>query len=124
MNNLNDNDSYESQCSLAIYDCLLSVITPCIYSAKKEIIKNFINLDISYYIENFKPYNSRLQLNIPLLRKILYHNITLVLTQFFNEELIYYGIHDGIFEHLQELIFKTSVILSNKLLCKNIIEFI
>ena len=121
MNKLNENYSYEDQCSFAIYDCLVFVITPCIYTAKKEIIENFITLDMSNYIINFRPYKSRLQLNIPLLRKQLYNHITSILTQFFHEEFTICGNASGTFDDLQELILKTSDILSNKLLGKNII---
>jgi hypothetical protein len=122
MNDFDENYSYESQCTFAIYDCLVLVITPCINLAKKEIINNFINLDMSNYISNFKPYKSRLQLNIPLLRKKLYHHMTSILTQFFDEEYTSYRNTNGTLEDLQELILKTSDILSNKLLGKNIIS--
>jgi hypothetical protein len=116
MDDFDENYSYESQCTFAIYDCLVLVMTPCIDLAKKEIINNFINLDMSNYISDFKPYKSRLQLNIPLLRKKLYHHIKTILTQFFDDDYT-----NGTFEDLQELILKTSDILSNKLLGKNII---
>ena len=116
MDDFDENYSYESQCTFAIYDCLVLVMTPCIDLAKKEIINNFINLDMSNYISDFKPYKSRLQLNIPLLRKKLYHHMKTILTQFFDDDYT-----NGTFEDLQELILKTSDILSNKLLGKNII---
>ena len=63
--NINIYDLYEIKCSNAIYDCIILVVTPNIRLAKKQIIENFININISKYILNFKPYKSRLQLNIP-----------------------------------------------------------
>lgn len=123
MNKLNESfySSYEGQCTFAIYDCLVSVSTPCIKTAKKEIIDNFISLDMPAYIPRFKPYKSRLQLNIPLLREELYNHMTSILPQFFHEEYTNYGNTNGTLDDLQELILKSCDILSNKLLGKNII---
>ena len=84
--NVNIWNLYEIQCSNAIYDCIILIVTPSIYLAKKQIIENFINLDISKYISNFKPYKSRLQLNIPLLQQNICHHLYSLLNQFCNVE--------------------------------------
>ena len=74
---------YELQCSNAIYDCIILVMTSSIYLAKRQIIENFINIDISKYISNFKPYKSRLKLNIPLLQKNIFYHLYSMLNQFY-----------------------------------------
>jgi len=118
--------NYESQCTGAIYDCLILVITPSIYLAKRQIIENFINLDISRYITNFKPYNSRLMLNIPLLQQNICHYLYLILNQFYIVELNNtYCLRkntEATHEDIDELVIKLTTILSNKLLGKNIIK--
>jgi hypothetical protein len=123
---MNSNNLYELQCSNAIYDCIILVITPSIYLAKRQIIENFINLDLSKYILNFKPYKSRLQLNIPLLQQIICHNLYSILNQFYGIESdkTYYTIEntEGTHEDIDELVIKLTTILSNKLLGKNIIK--
>lgn len=124
--NINIRDSYEMQCSNAIYDCIILIVTPSIYLAKKQIIENFINLDISKYISNFKPYKSRLQLNIPLLQTNICHHLYSILNQFYEvgSDKMYYVIESTGASHLDisELVIKISTILSNKILGKNIIK--
>jgi hypothetical protein len=126
--NININDLYEIQCSNAIYDCIILVITPSIYLAKKQIIENFINIDISKYISNFKPYKSRLQLNIPLLQQNISHHLYLILNQFYEvgPDKMYYVIESTEATHIDmsELVINLTTILSNKLLGKNIIKLI
>lgn len=127
-NNMNTNISelYELQCSNAIYDCIVLVMTPSMYLAKRKIIENFINLDISKYISNFKPYKSRLQLNIPLLQHNVCHYLYLILNQFyeFGPNKTYYIVEnsEGTHEDIDDLVIKITTILSNKLLGKNIIK--
>ena len=128
-NNMNNkNEVYELQCSTAIYDCLVLVVTPNMYLAKKQIIQNFVNLDISKYITDFKPYKSRLMLNIPILQKTICHYLYLTLNQFYeiDSDDAYCTISDteGTHEDVDELVFKISTILSNKLLGKNIIKYV
>ena len=124
--NVNIQDLYEIQCSNAIYDCIILIITPNIHLAKKQIIENFINLDISKYILNFKPYKSRLQLNIPLLQQNIYHHLYSILNQFYEvgPNKMYYVIENTGASHLDitELVIQISTILSNKILGKNIIK--
>jgi hypothetical protein len=124
--NINILDLYEMQCSNAIYDCIVLVVTPSIYLAKKQIIENFINLDISKYISNFKPYKSRLQLNIPLLQQNICHHLYSILNQFYEvgTDKMYYVIEYTGATHMDinELVIKISTILSNKILGKNIIK--
>lgn len=129
INNMNNtNEVYELQCSTAIYDCLVLVVTPNMYLAKKQIIQNFVNLDISKYITDFKPYKSRLMLNIPILQKTICHYLYLTLNQFYeiDSDDAYCTISDteGTHEDVDELVFKISTILSNKLLGKNIIKYV
>lgn len=124
--NINIGNSYELQCSSAIYDCIILVVTPSIYLAKRQIIENFINLDISKYISNFKPYKSRLELNIPLLQQNICHHLYSILNQFYEigPNKTYYAIQntEGTHEDADELVIKLTTILSNKLLGKNIIK--
>lgn len=119
-------DLYELQCSGGIYDCIILVLTPNIYLAKRQIIENFINLDVSKYIPNFKPYKSRLQLNIPLLQKNICHHLYSILNQFYEvgSDKKYYLIEnsEATHEDINELVIKITTILSNKLLGKNIIK--
>jgi hypothetical protein len=120
------NNLYELQCSCAIYDCIILVLTPNIYLAKRQIIENFINLDVSKYIQNFKPYKSRLQLNIPLLQKNVCHYLYSILNQFYEvgPDKRYYLIENNEATHgdVDDLVIKITTILSNKLLGKNIIK--
>lgn len=124
--NININDLYELQCSSAIYDCILLVMTPSIYLAKRQIIENFINIDISKYILDFKPYKTRLQLNIPLLQQNICHHLYSILNQFYevDSDKRYHVIENtqGTHEDIHELVIKLTTILSNKLLGKNIIK--
>jgi hypothetical protein len=124
--NVNIRNLYEIQCSNAMYDCIILVVTPSIYLAKKQIIENFINLDISKYISNFKPYKSRLQLNIPLLQQNICHHLYSILNQFYEvgTDNMYHTIEYTGASHLDinELVIKISTILSNKILGKNIIK--
>lgn len=117
---------YELQCSKLIYDCLILVVTPYMYLAKRQIIENCINLDVSHYIINFKPYKSRLYLNIPLLRNTIRHYIYSLLNQFCDvgPNKIYYIIKntEGTHEDIDDLVIKITTLLSNKLLGKNIIQ--
>lgn len=125
---MNDNiyDLYEIQCSNAMYDCIILVVTPNIYLAKKQIIENFINVNISKYILNFKPYKSRLQLNIPLLQQNICCHLYSILNQFYEvgPNKMYYVIENTGASHLDvnELVIQISTILSNKILGKNIIK--
>jgi hypothetical protein len=118
--------NYESQCSDAIYDCLVLVVTPSMYLAKRQIINNFIHLDISKYIENFKPYRSRLMLNIPLLQRTICNYLYSMLNQFYEMDSnnAYYIIQntDATHEDADDLVIKLTTILSNKLLGKNVIN--
>lgn len=128
-NNMNNkNEVYELQCSTAIYDCLVLVVTPNMYLAKKQIIQNFVNLDISKYITDFKPYKSRLMLNIPILQKTICHYLYLTLNQFYeidsDDAYCTISTTEGTHEDVDELVFKISTILSNKLLGKNIIKYV
>lgn len=124
--NVNIRDLYEIQCSNAIYDCIILIVTPSIYLAKKQIIENFINIDISKYISNFKPYKSRLQLNIPLLQQNICHHLYSILNQFYEvgSDKMYHVIENTGASHLDinELVIQISTILSNKILGKNIIK--
>lgn len=117
---------YELQCSELIYDCIILVLTPSIYLAKRQIIENFINSDLSKYISNFKPYKSRLELNIPLLKQNICHHLYSLLNQFCNvEENKSYHIipgTEGSHEDIDDLVIKLCTILSNKILGKNIIK--
>jgi hypothetical protein len=119
-------DLYELQCSNAIYDCIILVMTSNIHLAKRQIIENFINIDISKYILNFKPYKSRLKLNIPLLQKNIFCHLYSMLNQFYEIGLDkkYYIIEnvEATHEDIVELVIKLTTILSNKLLGKNIIK--
>jgi len=124
--NTNISELYELKCSNAIYDCIVLVMTPSMYLAKRKIIENFINLDISKYISNFKPYKSRLQLNIPLLQHNICHHLYLILNQFYEvgPNKTYYIVEnsEGTHEDIDDLVIKITTILSNKLLGKNIIK--
>ena len=124
--NTNIRNSYELQCSNAIYDCIILVVTPSIYLAKRQIIENFINLDMSKYISNFKPYKSRLELNIPSLQQNICYHLYSILNQFYEVGLdkTYYTIQntEGTHEDIDDLVIKLTTILSNKLLGKNIIN--
>lgn len=119
---------YELQCSELIYDCIILVLTPCIHLAKIQIIENFINSDLSKYISNFKPYKSRLELNIPLLQRNICHHLYSLLNQFYNveENKTYHTIPgtEGTHEDVDDLVIKLCTILSNKILGKNIIKII
>ena len=110
----------------AIYDCFILVMTSSIYLAKRQIIENFINIDISKYISNFKPYKSRLKLNIPLLQKNIFYHLYSMLNQFYEIGLDkkYYIIENTEVTNrdIDELVIKLTTILSNKLLGKNIIK--
>ena len=110
----------------AIYDCIILVMTSSIYLAKRQIIENFINIDISKYISNFKPYKSRLKLNIPLLQKNIFYHLYSMLNQFYEIGLDkkYYIIENTEVTNrdIDELVIKLTTILSNKLLGKNIIK--
>ena len=119
---------YELQCSELIYDCVVLVITPSIKLAKRQIIENCINADLSKYISNFKPYKSRLELNIPLLQQNICHHLYSLLNQFYDvgPNKSYYTIEgsEGTHEDVDELVIKLCTILSNKILGKNIIKHI
>jgi len=118
--------TYELQCSNAIYDCLVLVMTPYMNLAKRQIIDNFIHLDISRYIPNFKPYRSRLMLNIPLLQRNVCNHLYSVLNQFYEigSNHVYYVIQNSgaTHEDADDLVIKITTILSNKLLGKNIVN--
>jgi uncharacterized protein YpmB len=118
---------YELQCSDAMYDCVVLVVTPYMYVAKIQIIQNFVNLDISKYIINFKPYKTRLMLNIPLLQQQVCKCLYATLNQFYEFDTVndtYYVIKgsNATHEDADELVIKITTILSNKLLGKNIIN--
>lgn len=117
---------YESQCANAIYNCLILVVTPNIYLAKRQIIENFINLNIEKYIDNFKPYASRLMLNVPLLQRNICDSLYSILNQFYeiDNDNVYYVIQNSGATHgdADDLVVKLTTILSNKLLGKNIVN--
>lgn len=129
-NKINDDAQpiYELECSYAIYDCLVLIITPHMQLAKRQIIENFSNLNITKYIINFKPYKSRLMLNVPLLQRIVCNSLYSILNQFYeiNSNNEYYVIRNSgaTHEDVDDLVVKITTILSNKLLGKNIINYV
>lgn len=133
MNNMNSINEiyemqciYEIQCKNLIYDCIILVTTPCMYLAKIEIIKNFIDSDLSKYIADFKPYKSRLYLNIPLLQNNIKYHLYSLLSQFYDigKNKKYYVIEgsEGSHEDIDDLVIKICTILSNKMLGKNVVD--
>lgn len=122
--------NYELECSNVIYDSIILVMTPNINEAKSTIIRNIINTNLYYCIPNFKPYKSRLELNIPLLQSNIRHHLYSLLQQFYDVTHDIYGeqqyniIHGSGATHqdVDELVFKMSDVLSNKLLGKDIIK--
>lgn len=120
------NESYEMQCSNLIYDSIILVTTPSIYLAKRQIIENCVKSDLSSYIADFKPYKSRLHLNIPLLKNNIQHHLYSLLNQFYDVGMDkkYYIIEgsEATHEDIDELVIKLCTIISNKILGKNIID--
>jgi hypothetical protein len=101
-----------------------------IYIAKKKIIENFINVNLKYDLIDFKPYKSRLELNIPLLQSNIRTHLYSLLNQFYdfnmdkegNQEYIVISESNATHEDAEELVIKISDILSNKFLGVDIIS--
>lgn len=117
--------NYELKCSNLLYDSIKYVMNTNIDDAKKEILKNVINSNLNEYIDNFSPYKSRLELNIPLLRENIKHHLYSLLPQFYciNKNKIYGLIEKtgSTHEDINELVLKITDILSNKILGKEIV---
>lgn len=122
--------TYELECSDIIYNCLIMVMISDIYIAKKTIIENFINVNLKYDLIDFKPYKSRLELNIPLLQSNIRTHLYSLLNQFYdfnmdkegNQEYIVISESNATHEDAEELVIKISDILSNKFLGVDIIS--
>lgn len=121
---------YEIECSDIIYNCLVMVMIPDMFIAKKTIIENFSNVNLKYELPQFEPYKSRLELNIPLLHANIRGHLYSLLNQFYdviidrdgNQEYIIILDADATHEDVDELVLKISDILSNKFLGKDIIK--
>lgn len=121
---------YELDCSDVIYNCLIMVMIPNIHAAKKIIIENFINVNLNYDMIDFKPYKSRLELNIPLLHDNIRCHLYSLLNQFYdvvtdevgNQTYVIVPESNATHGDADELVLKISDILSNKFLGKDIIK--
>lgn len=124
--NLNYKKPLELECSDVIYNCIIMVVTPNIYLAKRQIIENVINANLNYDIQDFKPYKSRLELNIPLLKENVRHHLYSLLNQFYdvrkNREYLIAPYSQATHEDVNELVTKITDILSNKLIGKDIVK--
>lgn len=122
--------NYELECSDVIYNCIIMVMIPNISVAKRIILENFANTNLDYDIPDFKPYKSRLYLNIPLLQQNIRHHLYSLLNQFYDVVANSDGTRKYVIqpdscathEDVDELVGKICDILSNKFLGKDIVK--
>lgn len=121
--------NYELECSDVIYNCIIMVMIPDMSVAKRVILENIANTNLDYDIPDFKPYKSRLHLNIPLLQQNIRHHLYSLLNQFY-DVIIINGLRTYVIqpdstathEDIDELVGKMCDILSNKFLGKDIVK--